>query len=76
MNPIADKKKLKRYQEAPDCVAIARNPGRLQSLMERGWVRFSNHDDLFEVKPWTDDHINIIKPLMEKTKESFSDGSM
>ena len=76
MNPIADKEKLKRYQEAPDCVAIARNPGRLQSLMERGWVRFSNHDGLFEVKPWTDDHINIIKPLMEKTKESFSDDSM
>lgn len=71
MNPIGDKKKLMRYQESANCVAIARNSVRLQSLIERGWKRFGNKDGLPGTKPWTDDHINIIKPLMEKTKDAF-----
>jgi hypothetical protein len=52
-------------------VCNAKKPGRLQSLMERGWVRFSEDDGISKIKPWTDDYINIIKPLMEKTKGKF-----
>jgi len=73
MNPIARKEKIRKYQNPADCVAVARNPVRLRALIDRGWARFSDEDGLSKIKPWTDDYINIIRPLMERTKERFSD---
>jgi spermidine synthase len=68
MNPMADRSKLERYQNATNCVAIARNTARLQALIDRGWVMFSEKDGLYKVKPWTDDHMSIFIPLTETMK--------
>jgi len=68
MNPVADKAKLERYQNATNWVAIARNTARLQALIDRGWVMFGEKDGLSKVKPWTDDYMSIFIPLIETMK--------
>ena len=71
MNPIVGKDKLEKYQNATNCVAIARNRLRLQVLINRGWVEMGKKDGLSKVKPWTDDHMSIIGPLIEMMKRNF-----
>lgn len=66
MNPIVGREMLKKYQNTSNCVAVARNPMRLRPLIDRGWIMFSEKDGLPEVKPWTDDYINILTPLLKK----------
>jgi spermidine synthase len=68
MNPAVDKTKLERFQMANNYVAVARNTARLQALMSRGWVMFGERDGLSRVKPWTDDYMSILLPLMETMK--------
>jgi spermidine synthase len=68
MNPVADKAKLERFQMASTYVAIARNTARLQALIGRGWVMFGERDGLSKVKPWTDDYMSILLPLIEGMK--------
>jgi spermidine synthase len=66
MNPFVKKEMLKKYQNTSNCVAVTRNPMRLQALIDRGWVMFSEKDGLPKVKPWTDDYVNILSPLIKK----------
>jgi len=68
MNPFISKDKIKKYQNATNCVAIARNTARLQPLIDRGWIMFSEKDGLSKVKPWTDDYMSILIPLIETAK--------
>ncbi len=68
MNNMMPKQTLEKYQTPPNCVVLARNPRRLRVLMDQGWVMFSKKDGLGEVKPWTDDYIDAISPLMEIIK--------
>jgi len=68
MNNMIPKQRLEKYQTPPNCVVLTRNPKRLQILMDQGWIMFSKKDGLSDVKPWTDDYINVISPLMEIIK--------
>jgi len=68
MNPIVGRERLKKYENTSNCVAVARNPMRLRPLMDRGWTLFSEKDGLSRVRPWSDDYINILAPLIEKMK--------
>jgi predicted O-methyltransferase YrrM len=68
MNVQAQNGRLKGFELSPLLVAVARQPERLQALVDRGWIRFSKKDGLAKVEPWTDDHINIISPFMEVVK--------
>jgi spermidine synthase len=66
MNPIVGRERLKNYENTSNCVAVTRNPMRLRPLTDRGWRVFSEKDGLSRVRPWTDDYINILAPLIEK----------
>jgi len=68
MNPIIGRERLKKYENTSNCVAVARNPMRLRPLTDRGWRLFGENDGLSRVRPWTDDYINILAPLIEKMK--------
>ena len=68
MNPIVSREKLKKYENTSNCVAVARNPMRLRPLIDRGWTLFSEKDGLSKIRPWTDDYINILAPLIERMK--------
>jgi spermidine synthase len=68
MNVLLPQEKLGTYQLFPSLVAVAKNPERLKSLMNRGWIEFNEKDGLTKVKPWTDDYINVITPLTETLK--------
>jgi hypothetical protein len=68
INIPATKDELKYYQNASWCVVLARNPARLQPLVDRGWVRLGKDDGLGGSAPWTDDYINILVPLIENVK--------
>ncbi|HUH65344.1 MAG TPA: fused MFS/spermidine synthase [Syntrophales bacterium] len=68
INVPATKGELKYYQNASWCVVLARNPARLQALIDRGWVRLGKDDGLNESAPWTDDYINILAPLIENVR--------
>jgi hypothetical protein len=68
INVPATRDKLKYYQNASWCVALARNPARLQPLVNRGWVRLGKDDGLNGSASWTDDYINILAPLVENIR--------
>jgi hypothetical protein len=68
MNAMVPSERLEKFQMSPNLVVVAREPKRLQALIERGWIRFSDKDGLPKVKPWTDDHIDIITPFIEVIK--------
>ena len=68
INVPATRDKLKYYQNATWCVALAQNPERLQPLVNRGWIRLGKDDGLAGIAPWTDDYINILTPLLENLK--------
>jgi len=62
------KENLKSYQNATKCVALTRNPERLDPLLRRGWISFENADGFAEMSPWTDDYVNVLHPLIEKIR--------
>jgi hypothetical protein len=68
INVLLPKEKSGNYQLFPSLVAVAKNPERLKTLINRGWVGFSDKDGLTKVRPWTDDYINVITPLRETLK--------
>lgn len=68
VNNMAPKWKLEGYQTPPNCVVLAKNPKRLQTLIDQGWIMFSKKDGLGHVRPWTDDYIDVISPLAEIIK--------
>jgi len=68
MNVPVPYERLEAYQLSPNLVAVAREPRRLKVLTDRGWIRFSEKDGLPEVRPWTDDRIDIITPFKEMLK--------
>ena len=68
INVPATSDKLKYYQNAAWCVALARNPARLQPLINRGWISLGKDDGLNGSAPWTDDYINILAPLLENLR--------
>jgi hypothetical protein len=68
INVPATSDKLKYYQNATWCVVLARNPERLQPLVNKGWIRLGKGDGLSESAPWTDDYINILAPLIENLR--------
>ncbi len=68
INIPATRDKLRDYQNASWCVALARNPARLQPLVNRGWVRLGHDDGLNGSASWTDDYINILAPLGENIR--------
>lgn len=68
VNNMASKWKLEGYQTPPNCVVLAKNPKRLQTLIDQGWIMFSKKDGLGHVRPWTDDYIDVISPLAEIIK--------
>lgn len=65
MNVLLPKEQTEIYQLFPSLVAVAKKPERLKTLINRGWVGFSEKDGLTKVRPWTDDYINVIAPLRE-----------
>jgi hypothetical protein len=71
-NRIVEKETLEKYQNPANWVAVARNRTRLQVLIDRGWVVMGEGDGLSKVKPWTDDHMSIVVPLIEMMKRNFS----
>jgi hypothetical protein len=72
INVPESRDKLKYYQNASWCVALARNPARLQPLVNRGWVRLGNDDGLNGSAFWTDDYINILAPLGENIRYNLA----
>ena len=68
--------KLKAYENATWCVVLARNPERLQPLLDRGWKLLGNDDGLNEAAPWTDDYINILSPLIGNIRPYISNLKM
>jgi spermidine synthase len=68
MNVPVPFERLEQHQLSPILVAVAREPKRLQTLIDRGWIRFSEKDGLSKVRPWKDDHIDIITPFKERIK--------
>jgi hypothetical protein len=68
INVPATSDKLKYYQNATWCVVLARNPERLQPLVNKGWIRLGKDDGLSGSAPWTDDYINILAPLIENLR--------
>jgi hypothetical protein len=66
MNPIVGRERLRKYENTSNCVAVTRDPMRLRPLMDRGWRLFNEKDGLSRIRPWTDDYINILAPLIEK----------
>jgi spermidine synthase len=68
MNGMAPPEKSEKYQLSSDLVAVAREPRRLQVLIDRGWIRFSQKDGLPKVRPWTDDQIDIVTPFKQMIK--------
>lgn len=76
INVPVTRDKLKYYQNASWCVALSRNPARLQPLVNRGWVRFGKDDGLNGSAPWTDDYINILAPLIENLRYHWSEYNM
>ncbi len=71
INIPATSDKLKYYQNVTWCVALARNPERLQPLVNKGWARLGKDDGLSASAQWTDDYINIIAPLIENLKHHW-----
>ncbi len=51
-------------------VALAVNPERLRTLMNRGWIPFGKGDGLKDMAPWTDDYINVLAPLASAVRAS------
>jgi hypothetical protein len=76
INVPATRDKLEYYQNASWCVAIARNPARLQPLVNRGWVRLGKDDGLSGSASWTDDYINILAPLVENIRYNLAKYNM
>ena len=76
INVPATRDKLKYYQNASWCVALARNPARLQPLVDRGWVRLGKDDGLNGSASWTDDYINILAPLIENIRYNLAKYNM
>ncbi len=73
INVPTPKTQLQANQSATWCVALSRNPERLNGLEKRGWIRFGAQDGLKEATPWTDDYINILAPLRDSTKERWGE---
>jgi hypothetical protein len=65
---IRDKTKVGPLEISPQCVVLARNPERLQPLIDRNWVALGKDDGLSEAAFWTDDYINILAPLWAKLR--------
>jgi hypothetical protein len=76
INIPATRDKLKYHQNASWCVALARNPARLQALVNRGWVRLGKDDGLNGSASWTDDYINILAPLVENIRYNLTKYNM
>ena len=76
INVPATRDELEYYENASWCVALARNPARLQPLINRGWVRLGKDDGLNESSSWTDDYINILAPLVENIRYDLAKYSM
>jgi spermidine synthase len=68
MNLMVPHERLAKYQLSSNLVVVAREPKRLQALIDRGWIKFSEKDGLPKIKPWTDDHIDIVTPFIEVIK--------
>jgi spermidine synthase len=68
MNVPVPFNRLEPHQLSPILVAVAREPKRLQTLIDRGWIPFSEKDGLSKVKPWKDDRIDIITPFKDMIK--------
>ena len=68
INIPVSKDQLKPYESSTWCVALARHPEDLASLVKLGWIRYGERDGMAEMKPWTDDYINILAPLGENLR--------
>jgi hypothetical protein len=68
MNIPVSPNRLLPYEIPSQCVVMARNPEKLQPLLERGWVALGAGDGLPACSPWTDDYINILAPLWTKLR--------
>ncbi len=62
------KEDLKPYQESTKCVVLTRDPDRLAPLLKRGWLMLGENDGLSTMPVWTDEHINILYPLIENIR--------
>lgn len=57
-----------RYRLTTVYVALAAAPGRLDALIERGWIPFGADDGIPACRPWTDDYVNVLVPLAAKIR--------
>jgi len=71
MNVRTMQKQGDRYSIQGQCVAVSIDPERLQPLINRGWLPFGKGDGLRDMKPWTDDYINILAPLAKATRSKW-----
>ena len=71
INVPTPKTELKANQSATWCVVLAREPGRLDGLIKKGWLPLGPGDGLKDVTPWTDDYINIMLPLRDGIQERW-----
>jgi len=71
INVPTPKTELKANQSATWCVVLARDPGRLDGLIKKGWLPLGPGDGLKDVTPWTDDYINIMLPLRDGIRERW-----
>jgi hypothetical protein len=71
INVPTPKTELRANQSATWCVVLARDPGRLNGLLKKGWLPLGPGDGLKDVPPWTDDYINIMLPLRDGIRERW-----
>ncbi len=71
INVPTPKTALKANQSATWCIVLARDAGRLDGLLKKGWLPLGPGDGLREVTPWTDDYINIMLPLRDGIRERW-----
>jgi hypothetical protein len=57
-----------RYRLTTVYVALAGKAGALETLVRRGWRPFGSEDGIGSCRPWTDDYVNVLVPLLAKIR--------
>jgi hypothetical protein len=69
MNVPPQKRDLRPYETPSQCVVLTKDAIRLERFIKLGWITFGNGDGLEKVRPWTDDYVNILTPLVAKLRQ-------
>jgi hypothetical protein len=66
MNILSEDDQATPTKTPAQCVAIVTSQSALERLVGIGWQSFGDDDGLEDVRPWIDQHINILVPLWQK----------